>query len=43
MHGGEIWVESPGHDPEKLPGSVFLILLPLDPIKGDGTIDYMNL
>ena len=43
MHGGEIWVESPGHDPEKFPGSTFLILLPLDPVKGDGTIDYMNL
>lgn len=27
-HKGRIWVESPGHDPEKLPGSKFYILLP---------------
>lgn len=27
-HGGKIWVESPGHDEEKLPGSTFHILLP---------------
>lgn len=28
-HNGRIWVESPGHDPEKLPGSKFYILLPI--------------
>lgn len=27
-HGGKIWVESPGHDEERLPGSVFHVLLP---------------
>ena len=27
-HGGAIWVESPGYDEEKLPGSTFHILLP---------------
>jgi signal transduction histidine kinase len=30
-HGGRIWVESPGYDPEKLPGSTFYIVLPLAP------------
>jgi len=28
-HGGAIWVESPGFDEEKCPGSTFHILLPL--------------
>jgi signal transduction histidine kinase len=28
-HGGAIWVESPGFDEEKCPGSVFHVLLPL--------------
>ncbi len=28
-HGGAIWVESPGYDEHKLPGSTFHILLPL--------------
>ena len=28
LHGGIVWVESPGHDPEKMPGSTFYILLP---------------
>jgi signal transduction histidine kinase len=27
-HGGTIWVESPGHDEKKMPGSTFHILLP---------------
>jgi signal transduction histidine kinase len=27
-HSGRIWVESPGYDEEKLPGSVFHVLLP---------------
>ena len=29
MHGGELWVESPGYDPKTCPGSSFFILLPL--------------
>jgi hypothetical protein len=29
LHGGTIWVESPGYDPERLPGSSFFILLPV--------------
>ncbi len=28
-HGGKIWVESPGYDEERCPGSTFHILLPL--------------
>jgi signal transduction histidine kinase len=28
-HGGEIWVESPGHDEVQLPGSRFFVRLPL--------------
>ena len=43
MHGGEIWVESQGYDPVHYPGSTFYILLPLDPLVGDATLDYMNL
>jgi signal transduction histidine kinase len=30
-HGGKIWVESPGHDPETNPGSTFYISLPITP------------
>lgn len=30
-HGGRIWVESAAHDPAKLPGSRFHVLLPLRP------------
>ena len=30
-HGGRIWVESPGHDEARLPGSVFYIHLPCAP------------
>jgi signal transduction histidine kinase len=29
-HGGQIWVESPGFNPDTLPGSEFLVLLPRD-------------
>jgi DNA-binding LacI/PurR family transcriptional regulator/signal transduction histidine kinase len=32
-HGGSIWVESPGYDEEKLPGSTFFIRLPLKQAK----------
>jgi signal transduction histidine kinase len=28
-HGGYVWVESPGHDEEKCPGSQFFVRLPL--------------
>jgi signal transduction histidine kinase len=30
-HGGRLWVESPGYDPAKFPGSRFYIHLPLQP------------
>jgi signal transduction histidine kinase len=30
-HGGKIWVESAGHDEEKLPGSTFFIQFPTEP------------
>ena len=30
-HGGRIWVESPGHDEARLPGSVFYLQLPCMP------------
>jgi len=43
MHGGEIWVESAGYDPERCPGSTFHILLPLEPPLGDAAIDYLNI
>jgi signal transduction histidine kinase len=43
MHGGEIWVESQGYDAVRCPGSMFHVLLPLDPLVGDATLDYMNL
>ncbi len=29
-HNGKIWMESPGHDDEKFPGSTFYVYLPLD-------------
>ncbi len=28
LHGGAVWVESPGYDPDKMPGSTFYMLLP---------------
>ena len=32
LHGGAVWAESPGHDPDSMPGSTFYILLPaIDP------------
>jgi signal transduction histidine kinase len=33
MHGGELWVESPGCDPGTCPGSTFFILLPLNSLQ----------
>jgi signal transduction histidine kinase len=38
-HGGKIWVESPGHDEEDLPGSTFHVILPAvvtTPANGNG-------
>ena len=29
-HGGRIWVESPGRDEERCPGSTFFVRLPVD-------------
>ena len=29
LHGGAVWVESAGHDPQSFPGSTFYILLPV--------------
>ncbi|AID58003.1 LOW QUALITY PROTEIN: sensor histidine kinase, HAMP and PAS domain-containing [Geotalea daltonii FRC-32] len=43
MHGGEIWVESPGYNSDSGSGSIFHILLPLNPLVGDSSLDYMNL
>ena len=43
MHGGEIWVESTGYSPERLPGSTFHILLPLNPMLGENIADYSKL
>jgi len=43
MHGGEIWVESTGYSPERMPGSTFHILLPLNPNLGESTVDYTKL
>ncbi|MCS6836246.1 MAG: hybrid sensor histidine kinase/response regulator [Anaerolineae bacterium] len=34
-HGGRIWVESAGYDPERLPGSEFIVVLPLSVAKGE--------
>lgn len=34
-HGGVIWVESVGHNPETFPGSTFHVLLPLQPEESD--------
>lgn len=43
MHGGEIWVESSGYNPERCTGSTFHILLPLNPLIGGVSLDYMDL
>lgn len=29
LHGGAVWVESPGYNPETMPGSAFYLLLPI--------------
>ena len=38
-HGGDIWVESPGYDEEKLPGSRFYVRLPVTEWHGTETPD----
>jgi signal transduction histidine kinase len=43
MHGGEIWVESPGFNPQDNPGSTFHILLPVHASVNDMSVDYLNL
>jgi signal transduction histidine kinase len=38
-HGGKIWVESPGHDETRMPGSTFHIVLPVaSPASGTGPL-----
>jgi len=32
-HGGKIWVESPGYDEQKCPGSTFHVLLPVSQVR----------
>jgi signal transduction histidine kinase len=34
-HGGSLWVESEGHDPERCPGSKFHLILPLGQLTTD--------
>jgi signal transduction histidine kinase len=36
-HGGKIWVESPGHDESRMPGSTFHIVLPVALPSASGT------
>jgi len=43
MHGGEMWVDSPGYSIDHCPGSTFHILLPVKPVDVDSTMDYLNL
>ncbi|MBJ6726224.1 ATP-binding protein [Geomesophilobacter sediminis] len=43
MHGGEIWVESTGYNPERFPGSIFHILLPVNPVLSETLTDYARL
>jgi PAS domain S-box-containing protein len=43
MHGGEMWVESSFYSPDKFPGSTFHILLPLNPLSVDASLEYMNI
>lgn len=43
MHGGEIWVESPGYNPQTCPGSTFFMLLPTDPLTGEGALNFQDM
>jgi signal transduction histidine kinase len=42
-HGGQIWVESDGFDPDKCPGSQFHVVLPLAPLNHRPTVQAQNL
>ncbi|MFP4322317.1 MAG: ATP-binding protein [Anaerolineales bacterium] len=45
-HGGRIWVESEGHDPQNLPGSTFYVTLPLkrpDTASGSMTLQQSSI
>lgn len=39
MHGGAVWAESPGYDPERFPGSTFFILLPTVSMSATGSYE----
>lgn len=41
-HGGRIWVESEGYDPENLPGSTFNVVLPLKPPEGQRHVIFTS-
>lgn len=43
MHGGEIWVESTGYNPDSFPGSTFHILLPVNSGLPEKSSDYPTL
>jgi signal transduction histidine kinase len=36
-HGGRIWVESPGYDPDRCPGSEFHVILPIKASQPEGS------
>lgn len=37
-HGGKIWVESPGYDPQTCPGSEFIVVMPIIVDSADKTV-----
>jgi signal transduction histidine kinase len=41
-HGGMVWVESPRHDAEKLPGSSFFVLLPTEEAELQPALPFMT-
>jgi PAS domain S-box-containing protein len=43
MHGGEIWVDSTGYNPDSFPGSTFHILLPVNSGLPEKSSDYPTL
>jgi hypothetical protein len=43
MHGGSIWAESPGYDPENSPGSAFHIMLPLSHDSSGESRSYLEI
>lgn len=41
MHGGQLWVESSGYDPQTCPGTSFFIILPIiDPLADENSLDH---